>query len=203
MDIFDTENFDEDESFMFQSAIFDRRSKKLIIEKKDVKNKKGKSRSEVNLVKMRPSQIYRLHIATEDALNDYNGGIETKNARMKGRVKELEESFIPMPFLANPLAIAMPANLVAKLKGSSSLLASCRGYLENIIKKRMELITEALETSQTMTSLGMREHNLLEHLQGNLKDEEHFYLDRVLPFGTIVNNMTEMRRRQQDLSSIN
>jgi len=34
MDISDTENFDEDESFVFQSATFDSESKKLIIEKK-------------------------------------------------------------------------------------------------------------------------------------------------------------------------
>jgi hypothetical protein len=115
----------------------------------------------------------------------------------------LEEALIPMPLLANPLAIAMPATPAAKLKGSSSLLTSCRGYVENNIKKRMELITEAWETSQTMTSLGTRAHNLLEHLQADLKDEEHFYLDRVLPFHTIVNNMTETRRRQQDLPSKN
>jgi hypothetical protein len=34
MDISDTENFDEDESFVFQSVVFDSQSKKLIIEKK-------------------------------------------------------------------------------------------------------------------------------------------------------------------------
>jgi hypothetical protein len=62
MDISDTENFDEDESFVFQSIVFDSQSKKLIIEKKDVKNKKGKSRSEVNLENMRSSQICRLHM---------------------------------------------------------------------------------------------------------------------------------------------
>jgi hypothetical protein len=53
MDISVTENFDEDESFVFQSIVFDSQSKKLIIEKKDVKNKKGKSRSEVSLANMR------------------------------------------------------------------------------------------------------------------------------------------------------
>ena len=45
MDISVTENFDEDESFMFQSIVFYSQSKKLIIEKKDVKNKKEKSHS--------------------------------------------------------------------------------------------------------------------------------------------------------------
>jgi hypothetical protein len=63
----------------------------------------------------------------------------------------------------------------------------------------MELVTEAWETSQTITSLGTRAHSLLEHLQGELKDEENLYLNMVLPFGTIVNNMIETKRRQQDL----
>ena len=67
----------------------------------------------------------------------------------------------------------------------------------------MELVIEAWETSQTMTSLGTRAHNLLEHLQADLKNEERFYLDIVLPFGTHVNNRIETRRREQDLPSKN
>jgi hypothetical protein len=113
---------------------------------------------------MQPSQIYRLHIATTYALDDSIGGIEAKNARLKDRVKELEEAMILMSLLANPLEIAMPTTPPANLKGFSSLLASCRGYVESNIKKRMELITEAWETSQTMNSLGTRAHNLLEYL---------------------------------------
>jgi hypothetical protein len=57
MDIADIEIFDEDESFMFQSISFYSKSKKLIIEKRDVKNNKGKLCSEVNLANMRPSQL--------------------------------------------------------------------------------------------------------------------------------------------------
>jgi len=95
-----------------------------------------------------------------------------------------------MPLLANPLEIAMPATPATNLEGFSSLLTSCRGYMENNINKIMELITEAWERSQTITSLGTRAHSLLEHLQAELKDEEYFYLNIVLPFDTIVNNMT-------------
>jgi hypothetical protein len=116
-------------------------------------------------------------------------------------ISELEEALIPMPLLAIPLAIAMAATLATKLKGSSSLLASCRGYVENNIKKIMELITEAWERSQSMASLGTRPHTLLEHLQEDLKNEERFYLNTVIPFVTHVNNMTKMRRRQEDLPS--
>jgi hypothetical protein len=49
MGIIESETFDEEESFVFQSVVFDSESKNLIIEKRDVKNKKGKSRSEINL----------------------------------------------------------------------------------------------------------------------------------------------------------
>jgi hypothetical protein len=61
MEIAETDIFDEDESFVFQSVVFDNQSKNLIIEKRDVRNKKGKSRSEINLRNMQPSQISRLH----------------------------------------------------------------------------------------------------------------------------------------------
>ena len=92
---------------------------------------------------MRSSQICQIHIESEYALHDSIGGIEAENARLKDWVKELEESLIPMPLLSSPLEIAMPATPTTKLKGSSSLLALCRGYVENNIKKRMELIVEA------------------------------------------------------------
>jgi hypothetical protein len=65
MEIAETDIFDEDESFVFQSVVFDSQSKNLIIEKRDVTNKKGKSRSEINLRNMQPSQISRFHRATE------------------------------------------------------------------------------------------------------------------------------------------
>jgi len=121
-----------------------------------------------------------------DALHDSIGGIEAENARLKDRVKELEEALIPMPLLVNPLSIAMPATPTTNLKASSNFLGSRRGYVENNIRKIMELVTEAWKTSQTITSLGTRAHSLLKHLQAELKDEEHFYLSIILPFGTIV-----------------
>jgi hypothetical protein len=118
----------------------------LIIENRDVRKKKGKYRSEINLRHMQSSQISRLHRATGDALDDSIGGIEAENARLKDIIKELEESLIPIPLLSSPLAITMSATPVAKLKGPSSLLTSCRGYMEKNIKKIMDLITQALET---------------------------------------------------------
>jgi hypothetical protein len=171
------------------------------LRKKNVKNKKGKSHSELDLANMRLSQICQLHNTTGEALHDSIGGIEADNSILKDRVKELEEALIPMPLFVNPLAIAMPATPATNLKESSTLLASCRGYLENNIKKRMELVTKAWKTSQTITSLGTKAHSLLEHLQAELKDEEIFFLKMVIPFGTIVSNTIEIKRREQDLPS--
>jgi hypothetical protein len=96
-----------------------------------------------------------------------------------------------------------PSTPVAKLKGSSSLLTSARGYVENNIKKIMELITEAWEMSKNMVYFGRREHAFHEYLQANLKNEEGFYLDAVVPFGFKVTNMTELRRREEDITSPN
>jgi hypothetical protein len=45
LEIIENETFNEEESFSFQSIVFDKESKKLIIEKGDMKNKKGKSHS--------------------------------------------------------------------------------------------------------------------------------------------------------------
>jgi hypothetical protein len=68
----------------------------------------------------------------------------------------LEEALILVPLLAIPLEKTVSTTPPAKLKGSSSLLTSCRGYVEKNIKKIMELITQAWETSQNIASLGMR-----------------------------------------------
>jgi hypothetical protein len=122
LEIIENETFNEEESFVFQSVVFDRESKKLIIEKSDVKNKKGKYCSEVDLRAMHPSQISRIHRATGDALDDSIGGLEAENMKLKERIKELEENLMHLPLLDSPLEIVGPTTPIAKLKGSSSLL---------------------------------------------------------------------------------
>jgi hypothetical protein len=87
LEIVDNETFNEEESFLFQRVIFDNESKKLIIEKSDVKNKKWKSRLEVNLRKMRRSNISRIHRETNDALDDSIGGLEEENTNLKERIQ--------------------------------------------------------------------------------------------------------------------
>jgi hypothetical protein len=77
MDISVTQNFDEDESFVFQRVVFDSRNKRLIFEKKNVKNIKDKSRSKVDVANMLSSQIFQLHTTIRDALYDSIARIET------------------------------------------------------------------------------------------------------------------------------
>ena len=60
-----------------------------------------------------------------------------ENGRLSDQIKELEEDFILTVVFANPLAKNMLATPANKLKGSSSLLTSCRGYVEKNIKKIM------------------------------------------------------------------
>jgi len=92
---------------------------------------------------MRPSQISQFHRVTGEALDNSIGGLEVENARLKEIIKELEETLMPLPMPANPLAMIGRSTPTTKLKGSTSLLTSTRGYVEKNIKKRMELITEA------------------------------------------------------------
>jgi hypothetical protein len=117
----------------------------LIIEKGDVKNKKGKYHSEVDLRDMRPSHISIIHRATEDALDDSIGGLEAENTKLKERIKELEDALMPFPLLSSPLKIFRPTTPAAKLKGSSSLLTSAINYVERYVMKIMKLITKAWE----------------------------------------------------------
>jgi hypothetical protein len=109
MDMVGTDIFDEDESFVFQSIVFETESKKLIIEKRDVKNKKRKHLSKLDLANMHASKISELHRATRDSLHDSVGVIEDENARLKNQIKELEEALFPLPLLDSSLEITMSA----------------------------------------------------------------------------------------------
>jgi hypothetical protein len=113
----------------------------------------------------------------------------------------LEEAFIATPEFASPLAKPMPTTPTTKLKGSSSLLTSCRAIVEKNIKKRMQLIIEAWETSQNIASFQKRENDLHGNLQTNLKNEECFYEQMVTPFWKHAINNSDLKRREEDLRS--
>jgi hypothetical protein len=114
---------------------------------------------------------------------------------LKERIKELEVTQMPLSLFVTPLEMIRPTTLAKKLKGSTSLLTSTRGYVGKNIKRRMELITEAWEMSTNMVSFGKRVHDFHEYLQVDLKNEQGFYLDVVLTFGVKVTGMTKLRRR--------
>ena len=116
LEIVENETFSEEESFTFQNVIFDKESKKLIIEKGDQKNKRGKSRTEVELKDMRSSQISKIHRATKDALDDFIGGMEAEKTKLKEMIKELEDALMPLPILASPLSMVKPTTPPIKLK---------------------------------------------------------------------------------------
>jgi hypothetical protein len=87
-----------------------------------------------------------------------------------------------------------------KVKRISNTLA--RGYVENNINKRMELIIEAWDMSKNMVCFGTRAHDFHEYLQEDLKNEQGFYFDAVLPFGVKVTSMKEFRIRHEDIHSL-
>jgi hypothetical protein len=137
-----TDFFDIDESFVIQSAIFYSQSKSLVIEKRDVTNGKDESRVEINFREMLSSQINQFYQGTGEILRDSIGGIGTKNANMKQRLNEFEQSFLANPEFSSPLAKIVPATTAVKMKVSSTLLASSRTLVENNIKKRMQVVIE-------------------------------------------------------------
>jgi hypothetical protein len=52
-----------------------------------------------------------------------------------------------------------------------------------------------------MISFGLMAHAFHDYLQVDLKNEDFFYLGVVVPFGVKVSNMTELKRREEDLPS--
>ena len=164
MEIVETDIFYEDESFVFQSVVFDSQSKNMVIEKRDVTNRKGKSRTEIDFREMSSSQISSFHQVTNDILHDSIGGMETDHANLKHRLNEFEQAFIATPEFASPLAKIVPSTTATKMKVSSTLLACSRALIEKNINKIMQLVTEAWETSQNIAPFRKRENDLQEHL---------------------------------------
>jgi hypothetical protein len=97
VEIFEINFFDVDESFVIQSAIFDNQSKIMVIEKRDVANRKGKSHTDINFREMRSSLISSFHQVTSEIIRDSIGGIETENANLKYHLNEYEQAFIATP----------------------------------------------------------------------------------------------------------
>ena len=110
---------------------------------------------------------------------------------------------MPLLLFATPLAMVGSTILAPKLKGSTSLLTLARKYVEKNINKIMKLIKSSWEMSKNMVSFGTRAHDFHEYLQAYLKNDQGFYLDAVVPFGVKITSMMELRRREEDLPSLN
>ena len=150
---------------------------------------------------MTPSKIYSFHQVTGDVLRDSIGGMETYYANLKHGLNIFEQAFIATPEFSSPLAKIMPSTTAVKMKVSSTLLACSRALVDNNINKRMLLVTEAWETSQNTVSFGNKANDFLQHLEANLKNEQHL-CDQVLAhFTNYVVNTSELKRRQEKLAS--
>jgi hypothetical protein len=144
---------------------------------------------------MTPSKICSFHQVTGDVLRDSIGGMETDYANLKHRLNEFEQTFIATPEFSSPLEKIMPFTTATKMKVSSTLLACSRALVENNINKRMQLVTEARETSQN------KANDLFEHLEANLKNEQLFCHQVLDPFANYALNTSELKRRQEKLPS--
>jgi hypothetical protein len=67
----------------------------------------------------------------------------------------------------------------------------------------MQLVTEVWETSQNIDSFQKRENDFHEHLQMNLKNDQHFYEQMLTPFSKHAINNSDLKRRQEDIPSPN
>jgi hypothetical protein len=66
----------------------------------------------------------------------------------------------------------------------------------------MQLITEAWETSQNLVSFGKKANDLLEYLESNLKNDQHFCEHVMTPFANHAINKSELKIRQKKLPSL-
>jgi hypothetical protein len=84
----------EEESITLHHVAFNKESKKLLIEKINLKNKKvvEKWNSKTDLQGVRPSKGMQFHEATRETLKSLINEIELKNQLLKEKIKELENS---------------------------------------------------------------------------------------------------------------
>jgi hypothetical protein len=73
---------------------------------------------------MHPSQISKIHRETGDVVDNSIDGLEAENAKLKERIKELENFLMPLPILESHFSMVKPTTPTIKLKGSSSLLTT-------------------------------------------------------------------------------
>jgi hypothetical protein len=97
----------EEYSLTLHNVKYNKEEKRCQIEKVHVKNKKVTQTwtSEVDVSRVRPPRLLKLHIFTGDALAHSILEQEMENIKLKIRINELEETLSLKPFIADPLAI--------------------------------------------------------------------------------------------------
>jgi hypothetical protein len=201
------EVFSDEETFSVHYALFDKSSKKIILERTS-KDKKGKSRSTIDLRDILASKLSSIHRVTGDASDVSIIDMEAKNFMLKERVKELEVTLMPPPILATLVAMVQPGRSFQRtpksnlrLKGASNLLTATRHFVEENIKKRMSLILNTWDLAKSLSSLGVKIQNTKEYLNADIANDEGFLKDGVSMFATKVLAMTEQTRKQEDFPS--
>jgi hypothetical protein len=91
----------EEEFVTLHHVTFNKSSKKLLIEKVNLKNKKvvEKWNSEIDIQGVKPSKVMEFHEATREALKYSIDEIEKENLILKERVKELENACTAKTFI--------------------------------------------------------------------------------------------------------
>jgi hypothetical protein len=200
----------EEESVTLHHMDFNKESKKLLIEKINLKNKKvvEKWNSEIDLQGVKPSKVMQFHEATREALKSSINEIEIENQILKEKIRELENALLLKPLFVEPIATIQPLNTLedipeysSRIRGASKLLITIRQYIGENIKKRISLIFEIWELGTSSTILSSRITNFKEYLQKDLDNDEKFYQEVVGTFSTKISNMNDMQRREQNLPS--
>jgi len=120
----------------------------------------------------------------------------------------LEAALIPKPLFVEPLNTMQPVLTLedipesrSKLKGSSILLVIVRKYVGDGIQKRIDLIHEIWELSQSSTNFSTRIMHFKEYLQKDIENDEGFYKEVAGKFPTKVSSLSDTHKREQNLLS--
>jgi hypothetical protein len=105
----DPEIFEEEPATLHHVA-YNRETKKLLLEKFNMKDKKSSKRWKysIELDGVAPSKIVDFHGATGDTLRQSIDKMERDNLELKKRVKDLEVAFVLAPLFPEPLSSMKP-----------------------------------------------------------------------------------------------
>jgi len=116
----------EEEYVTFNHVAFNKQSKKLLIEKINLKNKNfvEKWNSKIDLQRVRPSKFMQFHEAIGEALKLSIDEIEKENQILKEKIKELENALVLKPLFVEPISTIQPLNTLEDTLKSSSRIRS-------------------------------------------------------------------------------